>query len=496
MNILVTGANGYIGTRLIPSLLEAGHRVWCLVRDPRRMRSYPHHRDSVHILKGDLLDADSLQNWPAQIDVAFYLVHSMSTIDEDFETLEETCAANFVTALGRTEARQVVYLSGICNDRDLSKHLGSRHKVEIALQRGPVPVTTLRAAVIIGSGSASFEILRDLVEKLPFMITPRWVKSRCQPIGIADVIFYLQAVMLHEETLGRTFDIGGPDVMTYREMMLLYAKVRGLRRYMVSVPVLTPRLSSYWLYFITATSFTLARSLVDSLRNEVVCGPDHIEKVIPHRCLGLEQALTRAMAKIESKEVLSSWKDSLVSGTIRTDYLNFVDVPDYGVFKNVQRLELVDHGEETRTRIFSIGGDRGWYHMNWAWQVRGFLDKLAGGVGLRRGRRHPTELRIGDAVDFWRTLVTTAERDRLVLFAEMKMPGEAWLEFRIDRTDDRWFLTQTATFRPRGLLGRLYWYSLCPIHFFVFRGMAEAVAYGRDRKGKTKAKKIPQTHRA
>ena len=479
MKILVTGANGYIGTRLIPTLLENGHEVVCVVRDPRRLRSWPHHNHAVHAIKADLLDEESLNSLPSDLDVAFYLVHSMTSEDQDFAALEKRCAQNFTRAIAKTGARQVIYLSGIGNDQSLSKHLSSRIAVEETLKQGSVPVTILRAAVIIGSGSASFEILRDLVEKLPFMITPRWVQNRCQPIAIADVIFYLNAVMLESQAMNKTFDIGGPDILTYRQMMLMYARVRGLRRFIMSVPVLTPRLSSYWLYFITATSFSLARSLVDSLRNEVICGDDMINSVVDHTCLSCEEALRKALERIECNEVLSSWKDSLISGTIRSDYLDFVQVPDRGIFRNTQSVILDGTTEEVSTRVYSIGGRRGWYHMNWAWEVRGFLDKLAGGVGLRRGRRHPSDLRVGDAVDFWRTLVTTSEKDRLVLFAEMKMPGEAWLEFRLDEEKGKTVLTQTATFRPRGLFGRMYWYSLCPIHFFVFRGMADAIAHGR-----------------
>lgn len=476
MKILVTGANGYIGTRLIPSLLEAGHEVWCMVRDARRFQGYPHHHGAVHVIQADLLAPETLKGIPKDMDIAYYLVHSMRTTSGSFDDLETQCARNFAQAIGQTETRQIIYLSGIGNDKDLSKHLKSRIQVERVLAEGPVPVTVLRAAIIIGSGSASFEILRDLVEKLPVMVTPRWVKNRIQPIAIADVIYYLQAVIMKEETFGKSLDIGGPDVLTYRQLMMLYAQVRGLRRWMISVPVLTPRLSSYWLFFITATTFSLARSLVDSLRNEVVCSDQHINVYINHKCLTCEEALLKAMARIESNEVLSSWTDSLVSGSIRNDYLDFVHVPNSGVYTDVQRQPITGEVGAVRERIFSIGGSRGWYHMNWAWKLRGYLDKALGGVGLRRGRRHPSELRIGDAVDFWRTLVTTPTKDLLVLFAEMKLPGEAWLEFRLDQDQDQTWLTQTATFRPRGVLGRLYWYALTPIHVFIFRGMAKSIA--------------------
>jgi len=488
MKILVTGANGYIGTHLIPSLLDAGHEVVCLVRDPRRF-SYDAARLSV--VRADLLDADSLARVPRDCEVAFYLVHSMGATSDHFPALERDCARNFTAVTRESSLRQVIYLSGIANEDTLSKHLSSRREVERILATGPVPVTVLRAAIIIGSGSASFEILRDLVEKLPIMITPRWVKTRCQPIGIKDLIYYLVAVIGNEKAYGGTFDVGGPDVLTYKQMMLIYAEVRGLRRTIIDVPVFSPRLSSYWLYFLTSTNYSLAQSLVDSMKNEVVCGSQQIGAVVPHQPLPYRQALGRTLARIENNKVLASWKDAISSGNIRKDYLDFVHIPQNGVFKDVQTFDAEIPLKELRRRIGSIGGKQGWYYMNWAWEIRGFLDKLVGGVGLRRGRRDPEDVQVGDALDFWRVLVTTSDGNRLTLFAEMKVPGEAWLEFEIRFRGRKPYLVQTATFRPRGVFGRLYWYMLVPIHFFIFSGMAKAIAQG----GGSSAKKHPSNGR-
>jgi uncharacterized protein YbjT (DUF2867 family) len=476
MNILVTGANGYIGTHLIPSLLTAGHQVHCVVRDRQRFRYDPSHHPNLHIWEANLLKANSLEVLPQDIDVAYYLVHSMGNSSGDFAQFEYRCADNFAHYIRQTRAQQVIYLSGIANDAALSKHLNSRLQVENRLKRCGVPLTVLRAAIIIGSGSASFEILRDLVEKLPFMITPKWVSTRCQPIAIADVVFYLIKVILNPQAYGESFDIGGPDALTYRDMMLGYAKLRGLKRYIVTVPVLTPQLSSLWLHFITSTNFSLARSLVDSMKNEVVCGDNHISKIIDHLCLTYETALSRALTKIENNQVLVSWRDSVVSGNIQGDCVDFVLIPEGGVVTNNQFRKITAPIEEVRQRIWSIGGKNGWYYMNWAWKLRGILDQIMGGVGLRRGRRDPHDLRIGDALDFWRVVISTEDRSRLGLFAEMKVPGEAWLEFEIFQHQGAYYFRQTATFRPRGIKGRLYWYSLVPVHFFIFGGMANAIA--------------------
>ena len=475
MKILLTGANGYIGKRLLPVLVEDGHEVVCLVRDPRRLNVPEGLRGRVSVIGGDLLDYASLEKVPADIDTAFYLVHSMSNTAQGFAEMEQRCAENFMRRMRDTSLKQTFYLSGIVNDRDLSPHLKSRHNVEKILGSAGIPLTVLRAGIIIGSGSASFEIIRDLVEKLPLMIAPRWVNNRSQPIAIHDVIYYLRQVIGHPECLNRSFDIGGPDILTYKEMMLRFAKVRRLRRYVINVPVLTPQLSSYWLYFVTATSFSLARSLVDSLRNEVICKNHDIHQIIPHQCLPYEAAVKRAFSKIAENAVISSWKDAWVSGTVHGKYSDFVQVPEHGCLTDRRNRAFACDPEKVLENIWAIGGERGWYGSNWLWRIRGFLDKLVGGVGLRRGRTNRDHLEPGDALDFWRVLLADPEKKRLLLYAEMKLPGEAWLEFRITPSENGGVLHQIATFRPNGLSGRLYWYAVLPFHFIVFGKMIKQI---------------------
>ncbi|WP_018479087.1 SDR family oxidoreductase [Pontibacter roseus] len=471
MKILLTGANGYIGKRLLPVLVEQQHEVVCLVRDPRRFSLVDSLKDKVQVVKGDLLQPESLQSLPQDIDAAYYLVHSMGSGTKDFGQTELESAQNFVAYLNTTTAQQVVYLSGISNDTHLSNHLASRRQVEDVLDQAQAALTVLRAAIIIGSGSASFEIIRDLVEKLPVMVTPRWLNSRCQPIAIRDVVFYLTAVLGRQDCYERRFEIGGPDVLTYRQMLLQLAKQRHLKRRIYTLPVLTPRLSSYWLYFVTSTSFSLAQSLVESLRNDAVVKDASIEQLIPHKCLGYESALNLAFTKIEQNLVVSSWKDALVSGTIKLDFMDFVQIPEHGVLTDRQRVKFDRDPEEVLENVLSIGGDRGWYKTDFLWQMRGLLDKLVGGVGLQRGRRHPTDVEAGDSIDFWRVLAVDRKGSRLLLYAEMKLPGEAWLQFRICHEKDGNYLEQLAAFRPDGLAGRLYWYSMLPFHFIIFKGM-------------------------
>ena len=480
MKILLTGANGYIGKRLLPLLIELGHEVVCMVRDPRRFALPPTLKELVQVVKGDLLDPASLAQLPTNIDAAYYLVHSMGGANKDFSTLEATSAQNFVDYLNTTSAKQIVYLSGIANVDKLSRHLSSRLNVENILANAKAKLTVLRAAIIIGSGSASFEILRDLVEKLPLMITPRWLNSRCQPIAIRDVMYYLTEVLGNTACYGRSFEIGGPDVLTYREMILRFAKLRGLKRYLIPVPVLTPRISSYWLYFVTSTSFSLAKSLVDSLRNDVVVKDHSIESILPHQCISYEEAIKLAFSKIEQNMVISSWKDALVSGTIHLHYMDFVQIPEFGVLTDRQRMKFERPVEEVLQNIWRIGGERGWYKTDFLWRIRGLLDKLAGGVGLRRGRRSPTDLKAGDTIDFWRVLVADEENMRLLLYAEMKLPGEAWLQFKIQQEEDGNYLEQLAAYRPNGLLGRLYWYAVLPFHFIIFGGMIRNIIEYRE----------------
>ena len=327
----------------------------------------------------------------------------------------------------------------------------------------------------MGSGSASFEIVRDLAEKLPVMICPRWVNTRCQPIAIRNVIGYLSGLLEKPETADRTFDIGGPEILRYRDLLERYAEVRGLRRLFVPVPFLSPSLSSWWLYLMTTTSFPLAQALVGSMKHETVCRGDGLHEILPIELLPYCEAVDLALSRIAQNRVPSSWMDSLRAGRLDPRFLDFIKVPEHGVYFDQQVKPLKVPREEVIDAVWSIGGDRGWPSMNWAWKIRGAMDRLVGGSGLRRGRRHDSELRPGDALDFWRVVLADREKGRLMLYAEMKVPGEAWLEFRVDK--DKIF--QKATFRPQGLLGRLYWFSVLPFHWVLFPGMAKRLAEAR-----------------
>jgi hypothetical protein len=344
--------------------------------------------------------------------------------------------------------------------------------VEGILYKGPFKLTVVRAGIIVGSGSSSFEIIRDLCEKLPFMITPKWVLTRTQPIAIRDVIFFLTGVLGNEKTYDDSFDIAGPDVLTYKQMLQQYAKARGFKNWIVTVPIMTPKISSYWLYFVTSTSYKLALNLVDSMKVEVVAEDNRLEQLLNIKTHTYAEAIDMAFNKIEQNLVVSSWKDSMVSGRFTRGLEKYIQVPKYGILKDEQKIR-VENPIEVLENIWKIGGETGWYYGNWLWKVRGFLDKLWGGVGLRRGRTHPDKIFPGDSLDFWRVLLADKKGKRLLLFAEMKLPGEAWLEFKIDENN---VLHQTATFRPRGLRGRLYWYSIVPFHYFIFGGMIRGIA--------------------
>jgi uncharacterized protein YbjT (DUF2867 family) len=427
---------------------------------------------SLSVLEVDFLKAETLQNIPVDIDAAYYLIHSMSTSTGDFEKMEETSAINFKNCIQQTKARQVIYLSGIVNEEILSKHLTSRRNVERILGSGSYSLTTLRAGIIIGSGSASFEIIRDLVEKLPVMIAPRWLETKSQPIAVHNVIEFLSGVLLNRTTFNKSYDIGGPDIMTYKQMLLRFAKVRGLKRWIGIVPVMTPKLSSYWLYFITSTSYSLAQNLVDSMKVEVICKENNLKDILGIVPVNYEKSIMEAFEKIELNQVPSSWKDALTSNTLNNGISHYAEVPVNGCYFDDRKLHI-DDSEKILNKIWSIGGSNGWYYADWLWGIRGFIDKLFGGVGLRRGRKNQNEISPGEALDFWRVLIADRREKRLLLFAEMKLPGEAWLEFRIDNQN---VLHQTATFRPLGLWGRLYWYSVLPFHGFIFRGMIRNIA--------------------
>lgn len=481
LRVLLTGANGYIGMRLLPLLRAAGHEVHCLVRDVQRFAVAHDPEAGVWVHQADLLEPLDAATLPDRLDAAYYLVHSLST-SGDFAGLESRAARNFATYVAGTGARQVIYLGGLGDEGALSQHLASRRHVEQVLREGTVPVTVLRAGIIVGSGSASFEIIRDLTEKLPVMVAPKWLRSRTQPIAVRDALGYLVGVLDEPRAIGETFDIGGPEVLTYQSMLLRYAKVRGLRRWVLPVPVLTPRLSSYWLYFVTSTSYPLARNLVDSMTVDVVAHDRRIRDIVPLEPVTYEEAVRLAFQKIEQQSVVSSWKDAVVSSRSDLELDRLVQVPTQGAVHDTRRRALHDPPQQVIDRLWRIGGANGWYHAQWLWWLRGLLDRLAGGTGLRRGRRHPTELRPGDALDFWRVLVANRERGRLLLYAEMRLPGEAWLEFELEPGEDgRPTLRQTATFRPHGLAGRAYWFLVTPLHALVFGGLLRGLVDGRGR---------------
>ncbi|MDX1651854.1 MAG: SDR family oxidoreductase [Brumimicrobium sp.] len=470
MRVLLTGATGYIGKRLLSVLVEQGCEVVCCVRDKNRFNPDEKYRKNIEAVEVDFLKEDTLKNIPKDIDAAYYLIHSMAS-HKDFKSLEEKAANNFISSLKGSSCKQTIYLSGIVNEEELSEHLASRKEVENILSKGDFHLTTFRAGIVIGSGSASFEIIRDLVEKLPIMVAPKWLRTNCQPIGIRDVLKFLSKGLLNEKVYDAAYDIGSPDVLTYKEMLLGYAECRGLKRRIFIVPVMTPKLSSYWLYFITSTSYKLATSLVDSMKVEVVCSPSDINQRLDIKPAGYKEALDFTLKAVDSNKTVSSWKDALTSSDFEKRLSDFSEIPKQGCFIDKREREY-DDKEKTIEKIWAIGGKTGWYYLNWLWKIRGFLDKLVGGVGLRRGRTHPSNISVGDALDFWRVLYADKSECKLILFAEMKLPGEAWLEFKLEGGR----VIQTATFRPKGLKGRLYWYAVWPFHGFIFKGMLKRIA--------------------
>ncbi|TDX10502.1 SDR family oxidoreductase [Flavobacterium sp. S87F.05.LMB.W.Kidney.N] len=465
MKILLTGATGYIGKRLLPLLLSHGNEVVCCVRDKSRFHFPENFINKIEVVEVDFLDPESIKNIPDDIDAAYYLIHSMSGAS-NYDELESISANYFIEKINQTNAKQIIYLSGIVNDQSLSKHLSSRKAVEEILKTASVPSTVLRAGIIVGSGSASFEIIRDLVDKLPIMITPKWLNTKCQPIAISDVLEFLIRSLLNPLTYNQSFDIGGPDVLTYKEMLLEFAKAKKLKRYIFTVPVMTPKLSSYWLYFVTSTSFKLASALVSSMKVEVICRDNNINSILGVKPITYRQALERALKKISEDDIISSWKDSQVSGRFKGTVSQYLKVPKKDCYIDRRKRTIINR-EYTIARIWSIGGETGWYYADWLWELRGFIDKIFGGVGTRRGRTNKNEIHAGDALDFWRVVYANKSEGKLILYAEMKLPGEAWLEFKIINNT----LYQAATFKPEGLMGKIYWYSVLPFHGFIFDGM-------------------------
>jgi uncharacterized protein YbjT (DUF2867 family) len=467
--ILVTGATGYIGGRLVPRLLELGYRVRCLVRDPARLAGRP-WAPSIEMTAGDVLDADSLLPALQGVDTAYYLVHSLAG-GSDFHERDMAAARNFGQAAQVAAVQNIIFLGGLAEDTPgLSEHLRSRQATGDALREAGVPVTEFRAGVIVGSGSLSFEMIRYLTERVPVMICPRWVYTRTQPIGIREVLDYLSAALESPESRGRIIEIGGADVVTYGEMMMIYAEVRGLQRWMVPVPVLTPRLSSYWVNLVTPIPAVIARPLIDGLRNENVVHDQGARALFPSiQPVGYRASVERALARLQASNVETVWTDALSSsqGAIQPVILTTRE----GMILE-KRHRVLPAPPSQIYRVFTgLGGRRGWLYMNWAWEIRGFIDKMIGGVGLRRGRRDPDELRVGDALDFWRVEVVEPDR-RLLLRAEMKVPGEAWLQFQVTPQEDgQTLLSQTAFFAPKGLFGWVYWYALYPIHRLIFSGL-------------------------
>ncbi len=479
MRILLTGANGYIGMRLLPVLVEAGHEVTCVVRDRNRFKPSPDLLNKIDIIEYDFLHPENaLQHFSKKyFDVAYYLIHSLGDTTTTLKEYELRSAGCFVLVASLTQVKQIVYLGGISNEKNLSKHLLARKVVKDVFIRSGIAYTIFEAGIIVGSGSISFEIIRDLTEKLPIMIVPRWLNSRCQPIAIRNVINYLHKCLLNEKTFFRVFEIGGPDVLSYKKMIKEFAAVRGYKRFIITVPALFPGLSAYWLYLTTSANITIARQLVQSMKNDVICKEHSIHEIIPQELFTYREAIEMAFLKIEQNMVVSSWTDAAASSLGRLDVNQYVEVPVNGCYKDSRMIEIdKDSVEEVANRFFGIGGNHGWYYADNLWRIRGFMDKLAGGVGMTRGRRSDVDIQPGDALDFWRVLLVDRKNYRLLLLAEMKLPGEAWLEFSVEKKNDRYFLKQTATFRPRGILGRNYWYAMLPFHFFIFRNMLKRIA--------------------
>jgi len=468
--VLLTGATGYIGGRLAPKLLAAGYRVRCIVREARKVdsRSWSGNA-SVEIIVSDLEDEQRLMQAMRGCTAAYYFVHSMMAAGAQYRQRDRELAATFARAAAAAGVSRIIYLGGLGeNDESLSEHLSSRREVESALASTGVPVTVLRAAMIIGSGSASFEILRYLVERLPIMVTPRWVKTESQPIAVRDVLHYLVACLKSPASIGQTLDIGGPDILQYRQLMDMMSDALGLRRRLViPVPVLTPRLSSLWIHLVTPISHRIARPLAEGLRNRVVCRNDDARRLMPHECISVQRAIKLALGKTESGETETTWFDA---GTLPGD-------PDWAggkVFEDRRSTPVSAGPAEVFSAVSCIGGDNGYFAADGLWRLRGFMDRLAGGPGLRRGRRCPKKLAFGDAVDFWR-VTGIDEGKRLELRAEMRLPGVATLTFEVTPTPNGSILTQTARFKPRGLSGIAYWYAVAPLHGIVFQGMMRGI---------------------
>lgn len=468
--ILLTGATGYVGGRLFPLLKKKNLSIRCLVRHPDKIAG--HRFRGATIQQGDVISGEGLAEALQGIHTAYYLVHALAS-DRDFEKKEQLGAEKFAAAAKAAGVEKIIYLSGLGHESsDLSPHLKSRHQVGKILAASGVPTLEFRAGIILGSGSLSFEMVRALVERLPLMIIPRWVQTPTQPIAIEDVLSYLILALDHPLPHSQIFEIGGSDVVSYQDIMKEYGRQRGLHRLMIPVPVLTPHLSSRWLGLITPLFAKVGKKLIEGIRNPTLVRNSEALRVFPVRPMGIQKAIARALSNEDEDFALTHWADALSSSKQRQHW--------GGVrFKNrlidSRSIKIPVPAKRAFRPIQEIGGKRGWYYGNWLWQIRGFLDSLIGGVGLRRGRRDPVDLKVGDALDFWR-VERLDPPHTLLLRAEMKLPGRAWLEFEIDPTASGVSLTQTAMFDPIGLAGLMYWYLLYPIHGRIFRGMLRGIA--------------------
>ncbi len=468
---LITGSTGYIGGRLIPRLLQRGSKLRVLARDPRRLLGRP-WAERVEVVQADVLDPSSLPAALEGVDTAYYLVHSMLG-GEDFHARDLRAAGHFAQAAREAGVQRIIYLGGLGDpNADLSKHLRSRQETGQALRATGIPVIEFRAGIVVGAGSISFEMIRYLAERVPVMISPRWVFTRTQPISIRNVLDYLEAALTIPLEGSRVFEIGGPEVLTYGEMLHGYASVRGLKRWIVPVPVLTPRLSSYWVHWVTPIPASIARPLIEGLRNEVVVRDDQARHAFPAiEPIPYRQAVSEALSNLDGK-LETSWSDALVTSLGDTPPVELVTEEGMIIERRIIELDLP---AKALYRAFtSLGGANGWLYANWAWHLRGLVDRIFGGVGFRRGRRDPDTLRPGDALDFWR-VEELVENRKMLLRAEMKLPGSAWLLFEIQPSGGRSRLAQVAYFAPRGLAGFLYWYLLYPIHRLIFSGLIRGV---------------------
>ncbi len=476
--VLVTGATGYVGGRLVPRLVSSGYRVRVMARSLAKIQCRPWAGNSlVELAQADVFDIESLCKAAKGCWAAFYLVHSMNPQHKDFASADRKAAQNMAKAASLGGLERIIYLGGLGDDSPLlSKHLRSRTEVADILGSGPVPTTFLRAAMILGSGGASFEMLRYLAERLPVMVTPRWVRTPCQPIAIRNVLYYLQGCLESDATKGETFDIGGPDILSYQRLMEIYAEEAGLhRRLIVPVPFLTPSLSSYWIHLVTPVPASIARPLAEGLRNPVVCKENRIRSILPQKLLTCREAISLALGKTRQQSVETCWSDAGSPEVPEWLYCGDAVYAGGTIFESGYRVILSCEPNILWQWIERVGGYQGWYFGGLLWRFRGIIDRLIGGIGLRRGRRHPTTLYIGDAVDFWRVLEIEAPR-RLVLLAEMKLPGQATLEFDIRALGkEKTELKLSSRFFPKGLFGILYWYSLYPLHQLVYKGMLKGI---------------------